>query len=179
MFDYKKYMKKYRKEHKEYYKIWEENHKQELKEQRVLKTNIKKEYDRQYYLNHKKETYENIKKYRQNPLHRLIHDYRKRIHIALKNNYKSSHTLELLGCSIEFLKKHLENQFVENMSWSNYGSGWYGKGKEQWHVDHIKSCYTFDLSLPDEQKKCFHYTNLRPLWAVDNLRRPKREILFS
>jgi hypothetical protein len=49
MFDYKKYMKKYRKEHKEYYKIWEENHKQELKEQRVLKTNIKKEYDRQYY----------------------------------------------------------------------------------------------------------------------------------
>jgi hypothetical protein len=65
------------------------------------------------------------------------------------------------------------------MSWSNYGSGWYGKGKEQWHVDHIKSCYTFDLSLPDEQKKCFHYTNLRPLWAVDNLRRPKREILFS
>jgi hypothetical protein len=50
------------------------------------------------------------------------------------------------------------------MSWSNYG---------KWHVDHIKSCASFDLSKEDEQRKCFHYTNLQPLWAEENLSKGK------
>jgi hypothetical protein len=79
---------------------------------------------------------------------------------------KLKRTLELLGCSVEFLKKHLESQFKEGMNWDNYGL--YG-----WHVDHIKTCYSFDLSKPKQQRECFHYSNLRPLWAKDNLSRPK------
>ena len=46
------------------------------------------------------------------------------------------------------------------MSWGNYG---------KWHVDHIRPCASFNLVNEEEQKKCFHYTNLQPLWAKDNL----------
>jgi len=48
------------------------------------------------------------------------------------------------------------------MNWNNYG--YYG-----WHIDHIKPCSSFDLSKDLEQRKCFHYTNLQPLLAKDNL----------
>jgi len=46
------------------------------------------------------------------------------------------------------------------MSFSNYG---------KWHIDHIIPCARFDLRKPNEQKKCFNYKNLQPLWAFDNL----------
>jgi hypothetical protein len=75
---------------------------------------------------------------------------------------KSCGTFDLLGCSISELKKHLESQFQDGMSWENYG-------KDGWHVDHIKPCASFDLSKKVDQKKCFHYTNLQPLWWEDNL----------
>lgn len=71
---------------------------------------------------------------------------------------------EYLGCSPAFLRKYLESLFVEGMLWENYG--FYG-----WHIDHILPCASFNFKLPEEQKKCFHYTNLQPLWAEDNLRK--------
>ena len=54
------------------------------------------------------------------------------------------------------------------MNWSNWN-------KEGWHIDHIKPCYSFNLSNPEQQKECFHYTNLRPLWSKENLSRPRKE----
>lgn len=90
-----------------------------------------------------------------------------RIRGAIKNNWKSARTSELLGCSIEFLKTYLENQFDSSMSWQNYGS--------YWHIDHIKPCIDFDLSKPEQQMSCFHYTNLQPLEAIENVtKRHKR-----
>jgi hypothetical protein len=80
--------------------------------------------------------------------------------MALKGICKSARTMKLVGCSIEELKNYLKKQFVAGMSWKNHG---------KWHVDHIRPCITFDLSKPNEQRKCFHYTNLQPLWAIDNL----------
>jgi len=68
--------------------------------------------------------------------------------------------MKLVGCSIDFLKQHLENKFKPGMSWKNYG---------KWHIDHIRPCASFDLRKPAEQKKCFHYSNLQPLWAKENL----------
>jgi hypothetical protein len=50
------------------------------------------------------------------------------------------------------------------MSWGNYGL-------HGWHVDHIIPCASFDLTDPEQQRQCFHYTNLQPLWAEDNLRK--------
>ncbi len=81
---------------------------------------------------------------------------------ALQRKSKSMTTMKLIGCTIEELKQHLESQFIEDMTFDNYG--YYG-----WHIDHIKPCVLFDLSDPEQQKQCFHYTNLQPLWAKDNL----------
>lgn len=89
---------------------------------------------------------------------------RSRIGKAIKNNIKSKHTIELIGCNIEELKVYLENKFHSGMSWENYG--FYG-----WHIDHIRPCSSFDLSDITQQKECFHYTNLQPLWAKDNLKK--------
>jgi len=85
-----------------------------------------------------------------------------RIRMALSRGSKNSTSYELTGCSWEHLKLYLESQFTVGMSWDNYG---------QWHIDHIKPCCNFDLSKEDEQKKCFYYTNLQPLWAIDNLKK--------
>lgn len=93
---------------------------------------------------------------------RLQSNLQRRICLALNGKDKASSTVKLIGCSIAELKKHLESKFTEGMTWENYG---------QWHVDHIKPCALFDLTLACEQEKCFNYTNLQPLWALDNLRK--------
>jgi len=71
-------------------------------------------------------------------------------------------TMKLLGCSIPFLKKHLESQFKPEMNWNNHSL----KG---WHVDHIRPCASFNLSDPDQLKICFNYKNLQPMWSKENM----------
>lgn len=75
--------------------------------------------------------------------------------------------MELIGCSIEQLLEHLESQFQDGMTWDNYG---------EWHIDHIKPCAMFDFTKEEDQRECFHYTNLQPLWAEDNLRKSDKYI---
>lgn len=87
---------------------------------------------------------------------------RSRLSDELKGRTKSKNTLKLLDCSIEELKKHLESKFTNGMNWNNYGIG-------GWVIDHIRPCASFNLSKSSEQKKCFHYSNLQPLWEEDNL----------
>lgn len=91
---------------------------------------------------------------------------RQRVYFAVKSlkTAKSKKTMELLGCSIDELKIHLESKFQEGMNWENYGL----KG---WHIDHIIPCAFFDLTKEEEQRKCFHYTNLQPLWWIDNIKK--------
>ena len=98
---------------------------------------------------------------------KIANNLRARTRLALKGSYKNLSTLQLLGCSVNKFKIHLEKQFKSSMTWNN----WSRKG---WHIDHIKSCCSFDLSKPKEQKKCFHYTNLQPLWAGENLSKGKK-----
>lgn len=90
---------------------------------------------------------------------------------AIKNNQKSGHTIEILGCTIEEFKKHLEQQFKDGMTWQNHGFG-----KNKWNIDHIIPCASFDLSDPIQQKKCFHYTNVQPLWHFENIKKGDRII---
>ncbi len=97
----------------------------------------------------------------------LLCNLRLRINQVLKGKSKSAKTKELLGCPIDYFLDYMESQFDDEMSWANYG---------QWHLDHIKPCAAFDLINPEEQRQCFHYTNMQPLWAEDNLRKGATEV---
>lgn len=88
---------------------------------------------------------------------------RNRVRAAITNNQKSGHTLDLLGCSIDELKAHLEMQFEPGMTWDNLG-----KGEGKWQIDHIIPCSYFDLTKEENQRICFNYRNLQPLWASEN-----------
>ena len=125
---------------------------------------IKKERARVYQKNnqHKKRY-----KYNTDPNFRLRRVLSVRVTDAIKNQAtkKAYKTIELIGCSVDEVRAHLEKQFTEGMTWDNYG---------EWHIDHIIPCASFDLSEPEQQKKCFHYTNLQPLWARDNLSKGDR-----
>lgn len=87
---------------------------------------------------------------------------RARLYVSLKNysNKKEKQTIEYLGCDIKTFREYFENLFTEGMCWEKMG---------EIHIDHRKPCCSFDLSKEEEIKKCFHYTNLQPLWATDNL----------
>ena len=91
-----------------------------------------------------------------------------RINMALRyfvNEGKRFDTLTYTGCSIDFLVKHIEKQFKNGMNWEN---------RNKWHIDHIKPCAKFDLTDTKQQLECFHYTNLQPLWAVENIKKGAR-----
>jgi len=105
------------------------------------------------------------KRHKTNTQSRLGRLLRMRLRDTLKtqNSKKTNKALFLLGCSIAFLKSHLENQFRDGMSWENHGI--------VWHIDHIRPCASFDLTNAEQQKCCFHYSNLQPLLAGENLRK--------
>ena len=86
---------------------------------------------------------------------------RARIISALKSNSKSANTLDLLGCSMKDFRNYIESQFEPGMTWENHGY-------RGWHIDHIIPISYFDLSDPEQQKLCFNYRNLQPLWWKDN-----------
>lgn len=94
--------------------------------------------------------------------YKLKHRLRCRLWQALKNNHKIGSAVKDLGCSIEYLKEYLELQFEDGMSWNNYG-------RNGWEIDHIQPLSVFDLTNPEELKKACHYTNLQPLWKIDNI----------
>lgn len=97
-----------------------------------------------------------------NPLFKLTNDIRKTIGGCLRENgyTKRSKTYEILGCSFEEFYNHIEQQFTDNMSWDN-------KGRYGWHIDHI-----VPIAFGTTEEEIYllnHYTNLRPLWAKDNM----------
>ena len=108
------------------------------------------------------------KEYRSNNLNfRITGNIRSAMCRSLKEGTKDAHTEELLGCSIEYLRHYLENQFTDGMTWDNYG-------RSGWHIDHIIPLDYFDITDPEQQKRAWHYTNLRPLWARDNIRKSNK-----
>ncbi len=143
---------KYKNHNKEYYSKNKEKENQRVKKWR--KNNRKK--SRKYYKNYLMNRREN------DIIFKITCNLRNRIRKVLKGNTKSLNTMFLIGCEIDYLMFHIQEQFTSGMSWDNYGD---------WHMDHIKPCSLFDLSKPDQQRKCFHFSNLQPLWAIENIRK--------
>lgn len=139
-----------------------------LKNKEYYKKNKEAISERQagYYLNNRDKIIPKLRKYESDRRKvdvgfRISKNLRSRLRLSVKNNAKSDSTKALLGCDIEYLKSHLEMQFKEGMTWDNYGIG-------GWEIDHIKPCAMFDLSDEIQQRECFHYANLQPLWANEN-----------
>ena len=102
-----------------------------------------------------------------NPLFKVELNIRGRMkqYLKQKNITQRNKTYDIVGIEINDLKKHIEKQFTKGMNWENYGV--YG-----WHIDHIiPLCSAND---ENELLKLFHYTNLQPLWAEDNLKKNGR-----
>lgn len=103
------------------------------------------------------------------PEQRIYELCRRRMKRVLHGVKKAGKSLELVGCTTKHLRAHIESQFKRGMSWQNAGTG---EGK--WHIDHRIPCAAFDLTREDQQRICFHWTNLRPMWSLDNIRKGKR-----
>ena len=116
------------------------------------------EYNKEYQKEYRKRPHVRVYRLQAKRMRRLIKDAGKK---------KSLKTTKYLGCNVRELMSHLENQWSPGMSWDNYGT-------HGWHIDHIRPCASFDLSDEEQQKICFHYTNLQPLWAEDNLKKSKK-----
>ena len=168
-----KYAREWYQKNKEHMKEASAEYYQKNKE-RIAEYN--KEYNKEYRQNNKEAIAEYNKEYRENKYSTNL-DYKFRIllrnalyknlkrYLIKETNPEFSYTetsSSLLGCTVEELKTYIENQFEDGMTWEN----WRHDG---WHLDHIIPCSSFDLTKKKEQKKCFHYTNLQPLWAEDNL----------
>ena len=126
------------------------------------------QYQRRYYKENQQHIINRVIAYRQgrlqsDPIFKLRKNVRHRLSKILKTKVSAA-AFGFMGCSVEELKKYLESKFQSGMSWDNYG--YYG-----WHVDHIKSLSSFDLTDDKQLKQACHYTNLQPLWAKDNLRK--------
>ena len=115
---------------------------------------------RQTYEERKAKLRKYQRKRRQNdPNYRIRCSLRSQMWGFLKGKIKKSRMRKLVGISAEEFRQHIEAQFLEGMTWDNYG---------QWHIDHIVPCESFDLTDAEKQRECFHYTNVQALWGQEN-----------
>lgn len=155
------YQKEYKEKNKEAVSVkrkesYQKNKEEELEQNReYVKKNLQKV--RTYQYEYRKERRKN------DPLYKLQRNLRGRIWSVLSKN-KTGSGLLLLGAPVEEVRGHLESLFQPNMTWDNYG--FYG-----WHIDHIIPLSS--AKTKEELEKLCHYTNLQPLWAIDNLKKSK------
>lgn len=131
------------------------------------KNNVQKvrQANKRCYQNNKKELKDKARLYEKittNIKYKLSRKLRDRFRKAIKGKYKKGSVVKNLGCSVEFFRSYIENQFKSGISWDNYG---------KWHLDHIKPLSKFNLENVKELKEAYHYSNLQPLWAEENTKK--------
>ena len=144
--------------------------------EKIVKEKIKKPrktediraYAKEYRLmNKEKAALQKKKKRQSDPMFKLTCNIRNLIYASIKSRgaLKKSRSYEILGCSYDEFKTHLEQQFTDGMHWLNQG---------EWHLDHI-----YPVSLAKDESHLLelnHYTNFQPLWAIDNFRKGNKLI---
>jgi len=148
------------------HKKWREENPEKVKElqEEWYKKNPEKRLE--YRKNYKPRKNQQRKERRKiDPLFVLTNNLRSRMYkfLITLNITKKNTTFEIVGCSPEFLKEHLEKQFVSGMSWEN---------RTDWHIDHIIPLSS--AKTEEELYKLCHYTNLKPLWAEENLKKSNK-----
>jgi len=159
--------KKWRDSNKEYMsnksKTWYEQNKEHRKE--YLKEYREKNIDKIRLV---KKTYEKNRKHN-DPIYKLINNFRTAIYQVLKesNVQKNGHYFEILKYSPDELITHLEEKFIGEMSWDNYGI---------WHVDHIRPISSFNIQEIGDKSfiECWSLNNLQPLWGDENIRKSNK-----
>ena len=146
-----------------WYKAYREKNKERIseyrKKRRMANPEKSREECRKYYNSNKEKFLERRRNRLKSDIgFKMRTNLCRRINHSIKKGFKSKSTLELLGCSVDYLKKHLESQFKEGMSWEN---------RHLWHIDHIMPVSM--AKTYDEVVRLNHYKNLRPLWAHENL----------
>jgi len=143
----------------QYQKIYNSNNDNKIRKQL---------YQGEYNILNKEKNYKYQKErkkilYKTDPLFKLEISLRSRLYKAINKNKGSKNltTICLLGCSVEKCKQYLESQFKPEMNWNNQG--------KVWEIDHIKPCSSFDLTNKEEQKLCFHFSNLQPLFSTTKI----------
>ena len=155
------YGKKYRENNKEkfreYKRIYAQNNREKIRKNAKIYHQNNREKIREYINVYSK------KRYATDPCFKLRISIGRRVGKEMKKylTTKKESSIKYLGCSLKQLKEHLESKFDTGMTWDNWST-------HGWHIDHIIPISSFDLTKEEEQKKCFHYTNLQPLWAKDN-----------
>jgi hypothetical protein len=109
------------------------------------------------------------RRYAEEPSFALSYRVRARVYQAICRGgaTKSGRTEEIVGCSFDFLRQHIERQFRGSMSWGNPGS---------FHIDHIRPLSLFDLTNPEQLKAACHWSNLQPLYPEENIKKGSKVI---
>jgi len=137
---------------KEYDRLNRDNHRLRAKLSRLARIDHYRKMEKER-VKHKRKT---------NPQYAIACRLRARVRDCLKSRRKFYKLYDGLGCTRQFLMEHLQAKFLPGMSWNNF---------HLWHIDHIRPLSSFDLLKKEEQAKAFHYSNLQPLWAIDNIKK--------
>ena len=122
-----------------------------------LKNNNPDEFYKRQRMAHKKQ--------RQKPLNKAKSNMRRRFRDALKHYRQTQRDSmsTMIGCTWAFFEQWITSQFKKRMKWENYG--------KVWHIDHIEPLARFDFTDQNDTKRAWHYSNLRPLKAAENIKK--------
>lgn len=132
-------------------KLWASKNRQRVKLSKLRWVKKNPDYKRKWIFNRR----------RNDVGFRILCSLRRRLYGTYLRKGWSNSASSLLGCSLEDFRIYLESKFEPGMTWENYG-------KHGWHIDHIVPCALFDLTKEDHRKRCFHFSNLQPMFALQN-----------
>lgn len=99
------------------------------------------------------------------PAYRLLCNLRNRHRKVLHGIVSTS---EGLGCDSVFFRDYLGSLWTDGMNWDNYGYG-----KDKWNIDHILPL-TLYYTNPELLPQLIHYSNMQPMWQIENIKKGKK-----